>query len=164
MKTLYIVRHAKSSWKHKSLNDFERPLRKKGMDDLHTIIGALKEKDVKPDFLVSSAAVRAIQTAVLLSQGLEMSQECLGIRIALYQGKCEQYMNSIKELPNECDSAMIIGHHPAITDTINYLLEEELPRVATSSVYCIQWDEMDSWEKCVGVPGHLIFHIKPKKF
>jgi len=162
MKTLYIVRHAKSSWRHKALNDFERPLRKKGMDDLHAIIKVLKEKNVHPDFLVTSAAVRTIQTAVLLSQGLEMPQEAFGIKSTLYHGDSDQYLDCIKELPKGCNSVMIVGHHPAITGTINVLLGEELHRVATSSVHGIQWDEADSWKKCVNEPGQLLFALKPK--
>jgi phosphohistidine phosphatase len=162
MKTLYLVRHAKSSWKYKSLSDFERPLRKKGMDDLHAIIEVLKEKEVRPDFLVTSAAIRAVQTAVLLLQGLEMSQDSIGIKSSLYPGTCEQYLGCIKELPQEHHSVMLIGHHPAITEAINSLLEENLQRAATSSVHAIQWNEADRWEKCFDNPGQLLFAIKPK--
>ena len=163
MKTLSIVRHAKSSWKYKALSDFERPLRKKGMEDLHAVITALRDKDVRPDFMMTSAAVRAIQTAVLLSQGLEMPQEAFGIRRTLYPGSCDQFFDCIKQFSEEYHSAMIVGHHPAVTDTINTLLGEDIKRVATSSVYCIQWDKADSWKQCLDEPGQLVFALKPKK-
>ena len=163
MKTLYIVRHAKSSWKYKALNDFERPLRKKGIDDLHAIIKALIGKNVRPDFIVTSAAVRTIQTAVCLSQGLEMPQEAFGIKSTLYRGKSEQYLDCIKGLSDEYQSVMIVGHHPAITETINILLGEELQRVVTSSVHCIQWEDSDFWENCVRQRAQLVFALKPKK-
>ena len=57
---------------------------------------------------------------------------------------------------------MLVGHHPAVTETINALLSEELQRAATSSVHAIQWDEADSWEKCLKKPGQLLFAIQPK--
>jgi len=171
MKTLFIVRHAKSSWKYKALSDFERPLRKKGMDDLHTVIAALRDqfcrfehKNVRPDFMISSAAVRAIQTAVILSQSLELPQEAFGIRSTLYPGDCDHYFDCIKQLPKEYHSAMIVGHHPAVTDTINTLLgEEDIKRVVTSSIHCIRWEEADSWKQCFDEPGQLLFALKPKK-
>ena len=132
------------------------------MDDLHDIIKALRDKDIRLDFLVTSAAVRAIQTAVLLSQGLEMPQEAFGIRSTLYPGTCDQYLDCIKHLPKECFSAMIVGHHPAVTETINTLLGEELHRVATASVHCIRWDEAETWQQCLDEPGQLMFAFKPK--
>jgi len=162
MKTLYIVRHAKSSWKNKSLDDFERPLRKKGVEDLRAVIEVLNERNVRPDFLLTSPAVRAIQTAMLLSQGLEMPQDSVGIRSVLYPGTCEQYQDCVRELPKERESVMIVGHHPAVTDMINSLLGEELQRAATSSVHAIQWDKADSWKKCFSNPGQLLFAVKPK--
>ena len=162
MKTLFIVRHAKSSWRYKSLSDFERPLRKKGMDRLHAVIEALKDKKAKPDFMMTSAAVRAIQTAVILSQGLKMPQEAFGIRSTLYPGNCDQYLDCIKQLPEEYHSVMIVGHHPAVTDTINSLLGEDMKQVATSSVHCIQWNKADSWNQCLNEPGQLLFAVKPK--
>ena len=165
MKTLYIVRHAKSSWKYKSLGDFERPLRKKGMDDLHAMIKALREQNVRPDLLLTSPAVRAVQTALFLSHGLEMTQDSISLKSILYPGDCEQSLNCVKGIPKKNHSAMIVGHHPAVTETIHSLLGEwgeELQRVSTSSVHAIQWDKADSWEKCVGRPGQLLFAIQPK--
>ena len=162
MKTLYIVRHAKSSWKYKSFSDFERPLRKKGVEDLRTIIEVLKEKNVRPDFLITSPAVRAIQTAVLLSQGLEMPPESIVIKNVIYSGTHEQYLGCISELPQKNHSVILVGHHPAVADTINSLLGEELLCAATSSVHAIQWDEAKSWIKCITKPGQLLFAIKPK--
>ena len=162
MKTLYIVRHAKSSWKYESLSDCERPLRKKGIDDLQNIIEALREKNIHPEMILTSTAVRAIQTAVLLSQGLDMPQDVLGVRSILYPGCRDQYLDCIRQLPEDLRSVMIVGHHPAVTDTINTLLGEELHRVATSSVHCVRWDEADSWKQCVSEPGQLVFAFKPK--
>ena len=132
------------------------------MDDLHRIIEVLKERNVCPDFLITSPAVRAVQTAVLLSQGLAMPPDSIAIKNVLYPGTSEQYLDCIKELSKEQQSVMIVGHHPAMTDTINTLLKEELQRVATSSVHAIQWDKAKSWEKCLSSPSQLVFAIKPK--
>ena len=162
MKTLYIVRHAKSTWRYKSFSDFERPLRKKGVEDLRLMTQALKEKNIRPDILLTSPAVRAVQTAVLLSQGLEMSPESIAIKNVLYPGTSEQYLDCILELPQEFQAALIVGHHPAVTDIINLFLGEELLHAATSSVHAVQWGDAKSWKKCITVPGQLLFAIKPK--
>ena len=68
MKTLYLARHAKSSWKHPELSDIERPLNKRGKRDAPIIGNLLKEKGVNPDILISSPAVRARKTAVAIAE------------------------------------------------------------------------------------------------
>ena len=71
MKTLYLARHAKSSWKHPELKDIERPLNKRGKRDAPYIGDLLKEEGVKPDILISSPAVRARKTSVVIAEKID---------------------------------------------------------------------------------------------
>ncbi|HET59148.1 MAG TPA: histidine phosphatase family protein, partial [Chloroflexi bacterium] len=75
MKTLLLMRHAKSSWKDSSLSDFQRPLKKRGEKDMLRIAQVLKEEDLIPEFVLSSPAVRARETIEILANELGIEEE-----------------------------------------------------------------------------------------
>ncbi len=158
MKILYLVRHAKSSWDYDDLCDFDRPLGTKGIKQLQTIIPALKKEKVRPDVLVSSPAVRAIQTAMMVLHGLELPTEAFTLRAPLYEGAALEYLDAIQSLSDSFDTAMIVGHHPGITNAVNRLLGEHFEKIPTSAVYGIRW-KTDSWTKCVSEKGTSVFAL-----
>ncbi len=158
MKTLYLVRHAKSSWDYDDLCDFDRPLGAKGIKQLQTVIPALKKEKIRPDMLLSSPAVRAIQTAMMVFQGLELPTDVFALCAPLYEGAAVDYLDAIKALPESVGSAMLVGHHPGITNAVNQLLGENLEKIPTSAVYGIRW-KTDSWTKCVSEKGNSVFTL-----
>jgi len=90
MKTLYLARHAKSSWKHPELSDIERPLNKRGKRDAPYIGNLLKEKGVKPDIVISSPAVRAKKTALAIAEIIEYPKSKIIIDENIYESSSSE--------------------------------------------------------------------------
>ena len=111
-KTLYIARHAKSSWDDASLSDFERPLNKRGKRDAPFMAEKLKELGVKPDLILSSPAQRAKTTA-------KHYHEALGSKLEfderIYEASLMSLIYLIQEQFEKVDSLMIVGHNPGLT-------------------------------------------------
>ena len=112
MKTLYLVRHAKSSWDHPGLTDFERPLLEKGIIKTKKVIKFLKEKKVRIDLMISSPAVRAIETAKLIAKGLDYPIDKIITEKKIYEGTIDEILDIIYETDNKIDSLMLFGHNP----------------------------------------------------
>lgn len=153
VKSLLIVRHAKSSWKHHNLPDHERPLNRRGMDDAPRIGKLLAEQGLRPDHVVSSTAVRAQTTARLAGEacGYEGRVE---LREELYLSGAESYLQALRETPPRVARAMIVGHNPDVEELVTLLTrrDESMPTAA------LAWVELpiDSWEElCEGVKGRL---------
>ena len=84
MKTIYIVRHAKSSWEYQGIKDMDRPLKKRGINDAYLVSSILKEKILKPDAFITSSAIRALSTAVVFCNNFGFPLSRLKINKSLY--------------------------------------------------------------------------------
>jgi phosphohistidine phosphatase len=113
MKRLYIIRHAKSSWKDESLDDFERPLGKRGKADAPKMGKRLKKRGVKPDIIISSPAVRAKTTAELIAKELEYSKEIL-FKAEMYEASSEQLHSILREMDDMNETVFLFGHNPEL--------------------------------------------------
>lgn len=161
MKTLYIVRHAKSSWDHPGLPDYERPLLDNGKRKTEKIIEYLIHQDAKPDLILSSHAIRAKETAALIAKGLSYQADKIQILTIIYQGNEDDLINLIYGLPNEKNSIMIVGHNPTFTSLANHFLAEPIDWLPTSGVVCIEF-KTDKWENIIGAEKRTKFVISPK--
>ena len=162
MKTLYLMRHAKSSWSFDELRDNERPLNDRGREDAPRMGQALAKRDIHPDLLVSSPAVRAQTTAVLVARELDYDREHIQIEPAIYQADLDTLLEVIRALPDEADSVLLTGHNPTISDVANYLLSsplsEEMP---TAAVVCLQFN-IDHWEDVKRANAEFYFYDCPR--
>ena len=161
MKTLYLVRHAKSSWDNPGLSDFERPLMKKGIERSHRIIGFLKERDILPDLLISSPAVRALETAKLFSKGLGYPSKNIMVEQKIYDGYYDRILDIIYGTSNEIESLMIFGHNPTITNLANLFLHPGIDDIPTSTVVAIGF-ETQKWEEVPNANARQLFIVSPK--
>ena len=98
MKTLYLIRHAKSSWDDTNLDDFERPLNKRGKKDAPNMAKRLKEKGGTPDFMISSPAVRAFDTCKEFAKILGYDKNKIKTDKRLYHADEDQILTVIREL------------------------------------------------------------------
>lgn len=163
MKTIYIVRHAKSSWKDAGLTDEKRPLLEKGKKRTKKIIDFLHEKKVSVDCIISSHAVRALETAKILAHALDYPQDNIKIDPLVYVSDGERIFNQFYDLSEEYDSVMIVGHNPALTDFVNHFLDPRIDNLPTSGVVSISF-HTDSWEE-VPTSGYKVnFIIYPRIF
>ncbi len=161
MKTLYIVRHAKSSWDYPELPDEKRPLLEKGKKRTKRIIDDLLRREVYVDLIISSPAVRAIETAKILGKALRHTGEEIQKDSMLYFVDAERLFNLFFDLPSGVDNLMIVGHNPTLTNFANHFLTKKVDSIPTSAVVCIDF-ETDKWEDIDRMNSKLRFFITPK--
>ncbi|MDO9260332.1 MAG: histidine phosphatase family protein [Flavobacteriaceae bacterium] len=141
MKTLYIVRHAKSSWEFDQIKDYDRPLTERGINDAYLIASVLKEKIKKPDVFISSSANRALHTAIIFSDTLGYPLTNLKINRSLYSFSDGYLLKTIYALDDDFDAAMIFTHNHGINDFVNKFGDKMIENVPTAGVVAIQFEE-----------------------
>jgi len=160
MKTLILMRHAKSSWKDHEISDFERPLKKRGKKDAQAIAKLLVEKELLPQKLVASSAKRARRTAEIIIEDTKASCPVEYLD-QLYMAEVPVYFDLLKSLPDDLERVMIIGHNPGLEGLVQVLSNqiESLPAgaMALISVPVKSWKDLDSETK-----SDLIDLFKPK--
>ncbi|MFF2496495.1 SixA phosphatase family protein [Agromyces sp. NPDC058064] len=160
MKTLYLVRHAKSDWGDPMLDDHERPLNDRGLRDAPAMGHRLAERGVAPDRIVTSTAVRARSTARLLARVLGIGDDHVVELDELYAASGRGILNVAADLDDELGVAMLVGHNPGMSDAVGELTGEwvELPTCAV--VECRV--DVDSWAELVEGTGELLAVDTPK--
>ncbi len=116
MRTLTLVRHAKSSRDYPELSDFERPLNPRGRKDAPVIAARLRKADIKPDLLVSSPATRAVTTARLFAEELNMHLDEIVLNPHVYEASAWTLLHIVRSLSPEFDDVMLFGHNPGISN------------------------------------------------
>ena len=163
MRTLYLVRHAKSDWSNTSLDDFDRPLNKRGHSNAPLMGRILREIGVEPDLIVSSPALRAITTAQLLAKEVRYDQEKIVTDKQIYEASVKTLINVISKQPALLKALMFVGHNPGLTAFANYISDFDADNVPTTGVVCIQF-KMDDWKNLESTTGRLVFFHYPKEF
>ena len=161
MKTLYLVRHAKSSWSHPGLSDFNRPLIDTGIKRNRKIIRYLNEKSVSVDLIISSPAVRTLETAKLIATGIDYPIENIYQEPALYEAGLHDFLNVIYVAPDEINSLMVVGHNLTITYVANFFLGPDIEMLPTSGVVAISF-ETEHWSEIPSVKPEQLFVVFPK--
>ena len=162
MKTLYLVRHAKSSWKYPNLDDFERPLNKRGRKSAPFMGSILKKLKVSPDLILSSPANRAAMTARIIADKIGYPLEKIRYSESMYEFSANALIDVIEHLDDVANKAMLVGHNPALTDLANYIGDKPISNIPTSGVFCADLD-IPSWAKISDHCGKLKFFEFPKK-
>jgi phosphohistidine phosphatase len=145
MKKLYIVRHAKSSWEYEGINDIDRPLKKRGINDAYLISSVLQKKIERPDVFVSSCANRALHTAMIFSYSFNYPLANLRISKSLYSFSDGYLIKTVKALDDSFDSAIIFSHDHGISDFVNKFGSKRLNHVPTCGVIGIEF-ENEHWK------------------
>lgn len=161
MKTLYLVRHAKSSWDHPGLSDAERPLMQKGIERSQRVITFLKKRGVRPNLFISSPAVRAIETARIFAAGLGYPLPDIVIEQKIYDGYYDRILDVIYSAPNTFDSLILFGHNPTITNLANLFLHPGIDNMPTSAIVAIGFDTR-RWEEIPAANARQLFIVSPK--
>lgn len=135
MKTLLILRHAKSSWDDPGLADIDRPLNKRGKRDAPRVGFLLREEDIVPDLILSSPALRARKTAEAVAENCGYEGE-VEIEDRFYPGDPSDYMEVISHLPDQYQGVMVVGHNPGLEELLSALTDESvsLPTAALAQV------------------------------
>lgn len=164
MKTLYLVRHAKSSWDDQFTTDHDRPLNERGYRNAPQIGAYLAARAPMPDLIVSSTANRAATTARLIAEQWQYPVENIQEKNLLYwfDYDMQHLVSMVQDTPDTVKSLMMTGHNPTFTHLTNYFLKrhqfDELP---TCAVVCLVFDT-DSWTNVSEIAAQLQWHIFPK--
>ena len=158
MKKITIIRHAKSSWNHQVI-DFERPLKKRGLEDSVLVSTYAKDKIIQPDLILSSDAERAWSTAKIFIEKLNLQHVDFQYNNKLYDFSGNDLIEIVKNCENAINNLMIFGHNFAITYFVNTYGSLLFDNVPTSGLVSINFD-IDRWQDLV--PGKTIFKAFPK--
>lgn len=161
MKTLYIVRHAKSSWDYPQLKDHDRPLLPKGRKRTLKIADFLKNNDVEVDLMLSSTAVRAYETSRIIAEKINYPEENIVKEKGLYHSDPSGILDYLFGIDNKHGSVMIFGHNPTFTFLANKFLQEPVDWMPTSAVVSIVFDT-DKWEDIMLSERKMNFVVFPK--
>jgi phosphohistidine phosphatase len=147
MRTLCLIRHAKSSWDNPSLRDFERPLNERGLREAPLMAQKLFDSGVRPDLIVSSTANRALTTAKFFADRFGIAHEFIVQRSDIYEAMSSTILRIIRELPETAGAVLIFGHNPTFTDVANTFSDENwIDNVPTCGIVVLE-SRAESWTK-----------------
>lgn len=160
MKTLLVMRHAKSSWDNPDLADHDRPLNARGRHDAPVMGEKLADAGLRPDRVLASDATRAVQTAqaVATSCGYRGHVECFS---SLYAAPPAAYLEALAKLPDDVQTALVVGHNPGLEELVQQLCRrsQAMPTAAIAQVKL----SVDRWEDvATSRQGELVKFWKPK--
>ena len=161
MKTLILVRHAKSSWDQAGLSDIERPLNERGKKDAPEMAQRLKERGVEIDAFVSSPARRAKRTARYFAEAYGREKDDLQLVEALYLATAEAFRDTVSSLDDKHACAALFSHNPGITEFASSLSNVHVDDMPTCAVFAVQ-SEAETWSEFLHSDIKFLFFDYPK--
>ncbi len=144
-KQLFIVRHGKSSWEYENVDDIDRPLKVKGINDAYAMAKRLESSNKHPQLIISSPANRALHTSTIFARVLKYPLYNLRLNELIYNGDEDEILQLIKETDDSVSSLMIFGHNPVSTDLSNIFLKESLNKLPTAGITSLNF-KADKWK------------------
>jgi phosphohistidine phosphatase len=154
MKTILLLRHAKSDRDNPALADFERPLAKRGLKDAPRMGAVLSSFGIVPDRILASPARRAKETAELVAEACGYKKE-VEWHEAFYGGNAEDLIAALQRLSNSVEKVLLVGHNPTMEETVSALIlgDERQPIITmpTAALACLQvhignWADLEPGE------------------
>ena len=144
-KTLFIVRHGKSSWDYPAVSDIDRPLKDRGIKDAYEMANRILKKEFRPDSIISSPAVRALHTAIIFSRVLEFPCDEIIINQDIYLADVQEIMSVITATDDSRKALMIFGHNPGLTELANFLSGLNIENLPTTGLIILKF-KTESWK------------------
>lgn len=160
MKTLFLMRHAKSSWENLDLSDFERPLNERGLRAAPLMGEVIGKNKFEINLIVSSPAERAKQTAVLVKEAAPINGEIV-FDEKIYEASPHRLLEIVSALNNKLESAMLVGHNPGFENLVK-ILTGESEAMPTAALAVIDLD-IKNWNETSAGKGTLRNFIRPKE-
>lgn len=162
MKTVYVIRHAKSSWGDFKLPDFERPLTDRGKSDASAMAKRLLSKKIKIEVFLTSPAKRAKKTCSLFYEAYGEKEDKLIID-SLYLASAETFFKVINDLDNKYNHVAVFAHNPGITDFVNMLSRDVyIDEMPTCSIFAVEAN-IERWEDFKNSEKKYLFFDYPKQ-
>ena len=161
MKTLLLIRHAKSSWESPGLSDFDRPLNERGKKDAPEMAKRVKEMGIELDQLVSSPAKRARKTAKYFAEEFGFKKDDIELVEELYGATQAQFLKSVTDINDKYKTVALFSHNPGITDFASSLTNVHVDDMPTCAVFVLQV-ETESWKDFANAEKKFLFFDYPK--
>ena len=160
VKTLLLLRHAKSSWDDKSLRDFDRPLNKRGLKAAPMVGEMIRKRKLRPELVLSSPARRAKETTQLVCDAAGL------IAVAryddgIYEASARRLLEIVSQIEDAVSTAMLVGHNPGLEELLA-ILTGEPQRMPTAALACIKLG-IEGWSEVTPGAGTLQWIVKPKE-
>ena len=163
MKSLLLVRHAKSDWGDNTVKDFDRELNLRGRRTAPKMANHLKVDGFMPDLILSSPAQRAKCTTRHIMEQLDFDTDKLLFENDIYEASVRVLLRIINELPDNCDTVALVGHNPSLSYLAELITEENIGNIPTFGVVKINFD-FGQWKMVSQATGELEYFIYPKMF
>ncbi len=160
MKTLIVIRHAKSSWKF-DLPDKDRPLSLRGRRDVIKISSYLSNNEETPDLLISSHASRSLYTSLFIADAWGYPEESIVVDEGLYHASSDEVLDIISRQKG-ADSIALFGHNPGLTQLVNNFSNEFIDNLPTCGVFAVNL-QIESWSDIRSATFERKFFITPKR-
>jgi phosphohistidine phosphatase len=161
MKSVIIIRHAKSSWDQPGVDDFDRPLNERGKEDAPKMAKRLLERDIKIDAFISSSAKRARKTASIFIKELGGQKDDVILVPELYLAGPEAFYNAIAQAPDSADTIALFAHNPGITEFANELTDVRIDDMPTCAIFAVKAD-IQNWSAFKDAAKQYWFFDYPK--
>ncbi len=162
MKTLFLNRHAKSSWASRETSDFDRPLNERGEFDAPVMGKRLAKREESIGLIVSSPANRALSTAKIIAAEIGYDHHDIKEIESIYEASVKDLLRIVNSLPDFCDRVMLFGHNPGFTDFADYLTGSGIMNIPTCGICKIVFNT-DHWIEVSAHTGHLAYFDFPKR-
>lgn len=160
-KQLLVIRHAKAEEADFKKPDFKRALSHRGEKNAQEMAKRLETKDLHPQILYSSPALRAISTARFFADELGIEQSEIIQDQEIYEALTDTLLHCINKLDDQADFVALFGHNPAITALVNKFCGADIYNIPTCGIALIQFP-FDSWNLLSAGTGELILYDYPK--
>ena len=161
MKTLLLVRHAKSSWDDVMLPDFERNLNERGKRDAPAMAKRIGDRKLEIDAFISSPAKRAKKTAELFMKELKEKDKKLLLVPTLYEATILNFYDAVESIKDKNNVVALFSHNPGVTDFANRLTEEKINDMPTCGIFAVTIN-IDKWKDFKDAEKQLLFFDFPK--
>ncbi|MET0623357.1 MAG: histidine phosphatase family protein [Pyrinomonadaceae bacterium] len=160
MKTLYLLRHAKSNWKEPGLEDFDRPLNWRGREAAPLVGRFIRKRKLKVGLVLSSPAARARQTAALVKEASGLAADILYDE-RIYEADAARLLEVVTQAAESADALLLVGHNPGMEELLTFLTGEECG-MPTAAMACVALD-VEKWGKARARAGRLEWLVHPKE-
>ncbi|MFM2000122.1 MAG: phosphohistidine phosphatase [Bacteroidota bacterium] len=161
MKTIHIIRHAKSSWADEGMRDFDRPLNDRGERDAPAMAKRLQSRIGKVDLIVASPAKRTTLTSRFFCDAFNYSKENVKFIPTIYEAPLQALIEAVNNLPDSANEVLFIGHNYGVSHLVQYLTDENVD-MPTCAIASIQLD-IEQWSWVTRLSGRLVEYDYPKK-
>ena len=161
MKTLVLIRHAKSDWNDPSLRDFDRPLNERGKRDAPVMAQRLLDRGLRIGAILSSPARRAAKTARVFAEAAGIKKDKIIYLEELYLAEPEAFYRAVEQAPDKKDCIAVFSHNPGITEFANEMTDARIDNIPTCGMFAVRVNT-GTWESFRAAEKEFLFFDYPK--